>query len=652
MSKNTYDELGRLITKGVGGTDITGATCLQKVDYAYNIRGWLKEINKTGGDPTVNPTPLNIPGEPNDLFAFKINYQDNNKTPTYPGENLVEPLYNGNISETFWRTSSDNVNRKYGYMYDDLNRLKSAVYEKPYTTSPVTNMYNESLSYDKNGNIMSLQRNGDFDAQSGHIPIDNLEYNYFANSNRLRWVKETSTNNGTLGFKDGSNLNTNDGDTTQFDYDYDANGNMITDRNKGINAASATPIKYNHLNLPTEIIFTTTPTVKKITYLYTSTGEKVQKTVTSGTSVSTTDYLDGYQYKGAILQYFPHAEGYVNFDSGVYKHVFNHTDHLGNVRVSYTKDDTTGQAVIMEQNHYYPFGLKHTNYNVNVMKLRGNTVEPTLVNPNKYRFNGKEYQEELGLNYYDYGNRNYDASIGRFFNQDRFSEKYSHITPYQYAANNPILYNDIKGDSIFIHSKSGVNVQYHEGNFYRKNPDTNKNELYEYDSNKKNNKYIISVLNALEKIKRGGENGNSLVTILQNSTKPILIREKPENGANAIAGLVYWNDSNYDSNGNNRPSYIGLAHELGHAYDGLDGYKNEEKIGQIGEYKIEYAEYEAMTWENLIRDENDLELREYYGIDDDGNEVGDMRDRNKDRENRREHSDDDWEESHQSPRYF
>jgi RHS repeat-associated protein len=59
-------------------------------------------------------------------------------------------------------------------------------------------------------------------------------------------------------------------------------------------------------------------------------------------------------------------------------------------------------------------------------------------------------QDELGLNVYDYGMRNYDATLGKFFNMDRFSEKYYDVNPYQYCVNNPIRFIDIKGDSISV----------------------------------------------------------------------------------------------------------------------------------------------------------------------------------------------------------
>lgn len=55
---------------------------------------------------------------------------------------------------------------------------------------------------------------------------------------------------------------------------------------------------------------------------------------------------------------------------------------------------------------------------------------------------------ELGL--YDYGKRFYDPQIGRFTTQDAYTEKYFPLTPYQYAANNPIKFIDVNGDSLFI----------------------------------------------------------------------------------------------------------------------------------------------------------------------------------------------------------
>ncbi|MBF4519570.1 RHS repeat-associated core domain-containing protein, partial [Flavobacterium sp. ANB] len=205
LADNTYDALGQLTSKNVGNS--TGSP-LQKVDYTYNIRGWLTEINKTD-ELQQNTDPL-------DLFAFKINYD---KTQTEIAN--VKALYNGNIAETFWKTGSDNLERSYGYQYDKLNRLTSAIYQKSKLT---TDSYNENLSYDKNGNILYLNRNGDMDPQIGTNVIDNLAYTYPTNTNQLSKVTDSANN--TSGF--------NDANTTGDDYTYDVNGNMISDKNKNI----------------------------------------------------------------------------------------------------------------------------------------------------------------------------------------------------------------------------------------------------------------------------------------------------------------------------------------------------------------------------------------------------------------------------------
>src|SRR5690554_7857444 len=101
--------------------------------------------------------------------------------------------------------------------------------------------YAEDLSYDKNGNILSLKRYGE-EVNGQPIEWDDLTYTYTAN--RLQSV--TDATNNPAGFNDG-NPSTGSG---QADYEYDTFGNMTTDKNKGI-----TGIKYNHLNLPTEITF-------------------------------------------------------------------------------------------------------------------------------------------------------------------------------------------------------------------------------------------------------------------------------------------------------------------------------------------------------------------------------------------------------------
>jgi len=393
IAENAYDELGQLISKKVGNS-------AQNVNYSYNIRGWLTGINDVSS--------LTKPGDPKDLFAFKINYS----SPTTASG--AAALYNGNIAETQWATNSDNgILRGYGYRYDNLNRFKESISLK---AGAQNNAYNETLWYDKNGNIAGLIRNGNSEVAQ---QIDNLAYAY-ANSNRSNQLaKVADSSRGDLGFIDGAN--------TSDDYSYDPNGNMISDANKGI-----TSIAYNHLNLPVKIAFAS---AGNIAYIYNAAGLKVQKTVTRAgvPQPVITDYLGGYQYENSTLKFFPTAEGCVEPSGSSYKYVYQYKDHLGNIRLSYDKN-----LAIQEENNYYPFGLKHEGYN-NV-KIG---VE------NKYKYNGKELQDEsIGgnqLNLYDYGARNYDPALGRWMNIDPLTEKSRRFNPYTYALDNPVYFIDPDG---------------------------------------------------------------------------------------------------------------------------------------------------------------------------------------------------------------
>ncbi len=411
LADNSYDELGKLTSKKVGNTS---ATPLQKVDYSYNIRGWLTQINEIKA--------LQKATDPKDLFGFTINYN------TVDGStSAASPLYNGNIAETFWQSGADGnlVYRGYGYKYDGLNRLKDASYQK---SSSELHNYDENLTYDKNGNILTLLRyTHNSDGQIGAMKMDELTYDYKSStSNQLMKVTESTSGNASRGFVDGN--------TTGNDYEYDANGNMTVDKNKNI-----TSIVYNHLNLPTKIIFPT----GNIVYFYTASGQKVQKVVTENATVTMTDYLGGYQYQNTVLQFFPTAEGYVKntpvSGTNSYSYVFNYTDHLGNVRVSYAQNPSTNTLTILDENNYYPFGLKHDGYN------------PIAPAPEyKYKYNGKELQDELGLNMYDYGSRLYDPARAGWSNIDPLAEKFNSYSPYNYVLNNPLLFIDPDGKDVIL----------------------------------------------------------------------------------------------------------------------------------------------------------------------------------------------------------
>ncbi|SIT05908.1 RHS repeat-associated core domain-containing protein, partial [Chryseobacterium ureilyticum] len=407
LAQNDYNELSQLTTKKVGGISL--GSPLQTINYQYNIRGWMTQIN--------DPSSLN-----GKLFGYGIKYTN----PVYTNASLG--MFNGNISEIDWISFSDAILKRYNYQYDPLNRLLKGAYSEPNNSTPQNNYFNEELTYDGNGNIKTLKRFSKpvFGGATAE-KIDDLIYNY-QNGNLSNKLDKVTLPSGVANNFSGYNA-------LQGTLEYDLNGNMTSHPDKKIK------ILYNYLNLPQYIlvkgtIFDTSNT----RYNYRADGTKISK-IYDNNGLIEINYLDGFQYDNRralgtsvsfytipTLKFVSTSEGYYNFDEN--KYIYNYVDHLGNVRLSYMKDDE-GALKIIDENNYYPFGLKHNEGPI--LSVFGGTAY-------NYKYNGKELQE-TGM--YDYGARMYMPDLGRWGVVDPRSQ-YTHEA-YSYVWNNPIMFTDPTG---------------------------------------------------------------------------------------------------------------------------------------------------------------------------------------------------------------
>ena len=190
--------------------------------------------------------------------------------------------------------------------------------------------------------------------------------------------------------------------------------------------------QYNYLNLPQQLNSYALNT-NEINYLYNAAGIKLRKQTRIDFAVEKTmDYIGIFVYEDNELIYILTSEGRIMVDSnGIFEYQYFLKDHLGNTRVTFNE---TGDTI--QDDAYYPFG----------MQMNGLCYETGEDYKNKYLYNGKELQDDFGLDWYDYGARFFDAQLGRFHTLDPLSEKYSFQSPFVYGANNPILLIDKNGE--------------------------------------------------------------------------------------------------------------------------------------------------------------------------------------------------------------
>lgn len=280
------------------------------------------------------------------------------------------------------------------YDYNAQNMLTDSGYNEGDRLNDWQGNYDESLSYDKMGNVQSLLRSGLLDDGSYGL-IDNLSYSY--HGNQLLKVDDAAVGpyyQGAFHFVDGAD--------EAVEYEYDANGNMVRDLNKCISS-----ISYDLNNQPRKIEYNDG---RNASYVYDAEGNKLsvsynltamssaqpQMPVMQSSDVASANVSNGQktiEYCGNIIYdgdetMILNDVGYAlyNKDNNLSFHYYL-KDHLGNNRVVVSEDGKIEQV-----NDYYPTGAL-------MASSKGGDTQ-------RFKFNGKELDRTNGLNRYDYGARN------------------------------------------------------------------------------------------------------------------------------------------------------------------------------------------------------------------------------------------------------
>ncbi len=208
-------------------------------------------------------------------------------------------------------------------------------------------------------------------------------------------------------------------------------------------------------------------------------------------------------------------KAYTISDQSYYNYIYQYKDHLGNVRLNYGFDPVDGEIEIIDEHHYYPFGLEHTYYNTTTkdFELKETSlgsgfitkIEQVANSGYQYKYNGKELQDELDLNWYDYQARNYDPALGRWMNIDPLSEMSRRYSPYAYALDNPVYFID--PDGMLAEGFDGIYI------------DKDGNKIGEDSKGASDGRVYVVKGSAKRKVKSSTEDGKTIETSELNENK-------------------------------------------------------------------------------------------------------------------------------------
>lgn len=432
MASYSYDDATGLLKKEkhLNGASVTA----QEIQYLYDVRDRLTRLN-------------------GQLLRYELFY-DENLPPAYGDEQVVSSMnYNGNINgiqATYKFAATTNAPSNfdlptiYGYRYDKMNRLLGADaivgdFVADATVLQLQSSYligDESYSYDRIGNLKTLQRYFKSQLPNVMAQIEGYNYKYHAGSNKLQ------TAQGIPG-------------TANRGYRYDVNGNMTEDLFKNLIIT-----QYGRAAYAYEL----TKGTENISYLYDVNDLRIYKTATDN-GISKTEYYlkdamnrDVAIYNVTSSSWTYHVHGTqllarinpINTNAAVNlrEGTFYLYDHLGNTRVTYQPESVEIVSILDENNNpvyvnrtvnkimysgdYFPYGKVLREYSEGSIE--------------RYLTTFHERDQETGLDYR--GARYYDSDIARFLSTDPLQTQYPEWSTYNYVMGNPIAFVDPTGKGV------------------------------------------------------------------------------------------------------------------------------------------------------------------------------------------------------------
>ncbi len=233
---------------------------------------------------------------------------------------------------------------------------------------------------------------------------------------------------------------------------------------------------------------------------------------------------------------------------------------------------------------------------------------------------------------YEYGARNYDPAVGRFFSIDNYAESFLDLTPYQYAGNNPVYFIDKNGEYIYIWDE-GKGYKFDGGKLFGK--DENGNWAVHTPEAGSFLDQVYTGLKQMYEFDTGADSGGSgdsfsnwFLNLFNNDNinanikKEFARKGKDKRGAFHDNGYIYLDleitkkIKAFTENGRfeKMDLFLIVAHELAHAlsYNVISKDVRQKEWFVTEKERVSIDEIFAVGMENYLRGERNLPLRTHY----------------------------------------